>query len=92
VVDLFMLIILAHSTFGGHQTSRWYIVLGHTALVYSLLTVTDMEVDVDVTKSSKPSKSGKGRIERKRSSRKAAIVFPKYKKGGRVSKSTKSKK
>lgn len=53
--------------------------------------VADMEVDVDTSKSSKQSKSGRGRIERKRSSRKAAIVFPKYKKGGRVSKSKSSK-
>jgi len=51
-----------------------------------------MEVDLDTSTASRRSKSGKGRIERKRSSRKAAIVFPKYKKGGRVSKSTKSKK
>jgi len=51
-----------------------------------------MEVDEDPSKADKRAKSGKGRIERKKSSRKAAMVFPKYKNGSRVSKTkTKSK-
>ena len=45
-----------------------------------------MEVDEDSSKAAKSSRSGKGRIERKKSSRKAAMVFPKYKNGSRVSK------
>lgn len=49
-----------------------------------------MELDEDASKAARGAKSGKGRIERKKSSRKAAMVFPKYKNGSRVSK-TKSK-
>lgn len=40
-----------------------------------------MEVDVDTAKANTQSNPRKNRIEKKRSSRKASIVFPKYKKG-----------
>lgn len=49
--------------------------------------ISDMEVDGDVSKSNSQSKSRKHRIEKKRSSRKASIVFPKYKKGPKAGKS-----
>ena len=41
----------------------------------------EMEVDVDPAKANTQSKPRRNRIEKKRSSRKASIVFPKYKKG-----------
>jgi hypothetical protein len=51
-----------------------------------------MEMDEDATKISTKSKSGKGRIEKRRiSSRKASIVFPRFKEGKRIGKA-KSKK
>jgi hypothetical protein len=46
-----------------------------------------MEVDGDATKSNAQSIPRKHRIEKKRSSRKASIVFPKYKKGPKAGKS-----
>ncbi|KAF8859627.1 hypothetical protein BDZ45DRAFT_742198 [Acephala macrosclerotiorum] len=48
----------------------------------------EMEIDQDPTKSTTRSKpTGKGRIEKRRSSRKSSIVFPKYKNGKKVGKS-----
>jgi hypothetical protein len=47
-----------------------------------------MEVDQETSKTaSKRTSSGKARIEKRRSSRKASIVFPKFKNGKRVTKS-----
>lgn len=52
----------------------------------------DMEVDGDAAKPTTRSKSGAGRIEKRRSSsRKAAIVFPKFKNGKKIGKTGKSK-
>jgi hypothetical protein len=52
------------------------------------ILITEMQVDQDASKStSKPKSSGKGRIEKRRSSRKASIVFPKFKNGKRVGQS-----
>ena len=45
------------------------------------LGILEMDVDGDAMKSRTLSKAGKNRVEKKRSSRKASIVFPKYKKG-----------
>ena len=43
--------------------------------------IQEMEVDQESRKTTGRSRaSGKGRIEKRRSSRKASIVFPKYKK------------
>ncbi|CZR58961.1 uncharacterized protein PAC_08853 [Phialocephala subalpina] len=48
----------------------------------------EMEIGQDHTKATTRSKStGKGRIEKRRSSRKSSIVFPKYKNGKKVGKS-----
>ncbi len=47
-----------------------------------------MEVDEDSTKDKDSSKAGKGRIERRKASkRKSAIVFPKYNDRNKVRKS-----
>jgi hypothetical protein len=47
-----------------------------------------MEVDHDTSKAASKPTSGRGRIEKRRSSsRKASIVFPKFKDGKRVIKS-----
>jgi len=56
-----------------------------------LTYVTDMDVDQVSSKVTTKSKAGRGRVEKKRSSsRKASIVFPKYKNGKRVSRAGKS--
>jgi hypothetical protein len=49
--------------------------------------VLEMEVDRDAAETNAQSKPRKNRIEKKRSSRKASIVFPKYKKGPKGGKS-----
>ncbi|KUJ20161.1 uncharacterized protein LY89DRAFT_780000 [Mollisia scopiformis] len=45
----------------------------------------DMELDQDPA-TSRSKSTGKGRIEKRRSSRKTSIVFPKYKNGKRIGK------
>lgn len=47
----------------------------------------EMEVDMDVTKGVAGSKPSKGRIAKRRSSRKASIVFPRYKNDRKTAKS-----
>jgi hypothetical protein len=49
-----------------------------------------MEVDGEAAKTTRSKATGKGRIEKRRpSSRKASIVFPKYKNGKKVGKGKK---
>lgn len=47
----------------------------------------EMEVDCSLSRSNTQSKAKKHRIEKKRNSRKASIVFPKYKKSMKAGKS-----
>ena len=50
-----------------------------------------MDIDQATSKVASKSKSGKGRIEKKRSSRKASIVFPRYK-NGKITRKSKGRK
>jgi len=49
--------------------------------------IPEMEMDQDSLKAKSSLKPSKGRIEKRRNSRKAGIVFPKFKNGKRAGKS-----
>jgi hypothetical protein len=78
-------------SFQCHRTNKGKV--GLIPLEFSLIfesptyfKILEMDVDGGAAKSNTLSKPRKNRIEKKRSSRKASIVFPKYKKstkGGR---------
>lgn len=50
-----------------------------------IVACTEMELDQDAA-TTRSKSSGKGKIEKRRSSRKTSIVFPKYKNGKKIGK------